>query len=196
MAESEDQLPVVSKSSDLVDLSNRDQVQSSMDCHAESNGKRPHSDKTLTASKIQHLEPMLSIKLPDVMHSTQSKFNSSSISDSIDSVSKLKESSKIKDDPLYELDHLENKDDDEDDEDCSSIDDDPAELLKSIVSDNLDDESIDDDGKILDKDNLEFKTELCLLQTETSTIDPKTLTKAEQEQLKQQLQERERERMQ
>lgn len=155
-------------------------------------GKRPNSSDENVANKIQHLEPILSIKLPDVMHSSRPP--AVSASDTTDT-GKQKDSNKSRDDSK-DSDQNDTKDEDDEDDDGSSIDDDHDELMKSIVSDHLEDESIDDDGKLLDKDNLEFKTELCLLQTEPCLIDSKLLTKAEQEQLKQQLQERERERMQ
>lgn len=136
------------------------------------------------------IEPILSIKLPDVIHTPKP---SASCNDN-----------NHHDDKDDHTGDYGDADDNDDVDENSSMDEDPDEMLKNLTSDHCDDESMDDDNNrsllLCDKDSLEYRTGLTLLPKNGGTImtdiDPTTLSKQEQKQLKEKLQEEERERMQ
>ncbi|KAH7637431.1 transcription initiation factor TFIID subunit 11 [Dermatophagoides farinae] len=136
------------------------------------------------------IEPILSIKLPDVIHTPKPSASTNDNNHHDD-----------KDDHTGDYGDA---DDNDDVDENSSMDEDPDEMLKNLTSDHCDDESMDDDNNrsllLCDKDSLEYRTGLTLLPKNGGTImtdiDPTTLSKQEQKQLKEKLQEEERERMQ
>ncbi|OTF77157.1 transcription initiation factor TFIID subunit 11-like protein [Euroglyphus maynei] len=140
--------------------------------------------KLLCKEKPNDFEPILSIQFPDVLDTVKPVNNENENDD--------------KDDHIGDDGDDDDDDDGNDDDENSSNDD---EMMKNLTSDHFDDESMDDNSNRLlyDKDSLEYKTGLTLLPkngTILTDIDPTTLSKQEQKQLKEKLQEEERERMQ
>ena len=154
--------------------------------------KLENDDKRNDKTNDDFGEPILSIQFPDVIHTSKPSSSSSSLNKENDQDDKEDHTG----------DDDDNDDNNGDDGDNSSMDDDHDEMMKNLQSDHFDDESMDDDNNRLlcDKlDSLEYKTGLTLLPkngTILTDIDPTTLSKQEQKQLKEKLQEEERERMQ
>ncbi|XP_027197808.1 TATA-box binding protein associated factor 11 [Dermatophagoides pteronyssinus] len=154
--------------------------------------KLENDDKRKDKTNDDFDEPILSIQFPDVIHTSKPSSSSSSLNKENDQDDKEDHTG----------DDDDNDDNNGDDGDNSSMDDDHDEMMKNLQSDHFDDESMDDDNNRLlcDKlDSLEYKTGLTLLPkngTILTDIDPTTLSKQEQKQLKEKLQEEERERMQ
>lgn len=143
--------------------------------------KKLKSENDSSPKKSSVVPPILSIKLPDVLHLNENNTtNTPGSSRTLTNLESQTEGKTVKDSH------------DEGDNCDEEIGDDFHEM-KATSSDNNDEESGDES---MNNNELEFNTSCLAMFNNTDSTDTKPLTRSEQEKLKQTLQEEERERMQ